>query len=169
DPNLSMNDIDLKTGATQINYDKVLKKNGDSKIICFFNTKSLWSISYNPVKNALYVPYQDQCESIGIKDYQSKKKQDWALKKGIIHPGIDPSKYMNLAKIDLTTGETRVLYSQPQASVGSALATAGDLVFWGDQNRRLRAFDADNGNVLWTGIVAGMVVTSTISHAVDGK
>ena len=37
----------------------------------------------------------------------------------------------------------KVLYSQPQASVGSALMTAGDLVFWGDQNRRFRAFDAD--------------------------
>jgi alcohol dehydrogenase (cytochrome c) len=63
----------------------------------------------------------------------------------------------------------KVLYSQPQASVGSALATAGDLVFWGDQNRRLRAFDADDGRILWQAIVAGMVVTSTISYAVDGK
>jgi alcohol dehydrogenase (cytochrome c) len=169
DPNLSMNDIDLKTGVTHINYDKVLKQNGDSKIICYFNTKSLWSISYHPGKNALYVPYQDQCESMGIKDYQSKNKQDWAQKKGVMHPGADPNKYMNLARIDLATGEMRVLYSQPQASIGSALATAGDLVFWGDQNRRLRAFDAENGKVLWQAIVAGMVVTSTISYAVDGK
>ena len=45
DPNLSMNDIDLKTGKTHINYDKVLKKDGDSKMMCFFNTKSLWSIT----------------------------------------------------------------------------------------------------------------------------
>ncbi len=63
----------------------------------------------------------------------------------------------------------KVLYSQPQASSGSALVTAGDLVFWGDQNRRFRAFDADSGNILWTGIVGGMVMTSTISYAVNGK
>ena len=42
-------------------------------------------------------------------------------------------------------------------------------MFWGDQNRRLRAFDADDGKVLWEAIVAGMVVTSTISYAVNGK
>ena len=76
---------------------------------------------------------------------------------GIMRPGSDPKKYMNLGKIDVATGEMRVLYSQPQASSGSALVTAGDLVFWGDQNRRLRAFDADDGKVLWEAVVGGMV------------
>ncbi len=32
----------------------------------------------------------------------------------------------------------------------------GDLVFWGDQNRRFRAFDAEDGKVLWEAIVAGI-------------
>ena len=76
---------------------------------------------------------------------------------------------MNLARIDVATGELRVLYSQPQASSGSALVTAGDLVFWGDQNRRFRALDADDGKVLWESIVGGPVVTSTITYAVKGK
>jgi alcohol dehydrogenase (cytochrome c) len=76
---------------------------------------------------------------------------------------------MNLGKIDVATGELRVIYSQPQASSGSALVTAGDLVFWGDQNRRFRAFDAEDGKVLWEAIVAGMVMNSTISYAVNGK
>ena len=55
------------------------------------------------------------------------------------------------------------------AAAGSALVTAGDLVFWGDQNRRFRAFDAEDGKVLWEVIVAGMVMNSTISYAVNGK
>ena len=72
---------------------------------------------------------------------------------------------MNLAKIDLSTGEMRVLYSQPQPGNGSALITAGDLVFWGDLNRRFRAFDADTGKVLWESVVGGMVMTSTITYS----
>ena len=76
---------------------------------------------------------------------------------------------MNIGKIDVATGEMKVLYSQPQASAGSALVTAGDLVFWGDQNRRLRAFDADDGKVLWETVVGGMVMNSTITYAVNGK
>jgi alcohol dehydrogenase (cytochrome c) len=76
---------------------------------------------------------------------------------------------MNLGKIDLSTGELKILYSQPQASAGAALVTAGDLLFWGDQNRRFRAFDAEDGKLLWESVVAGMVMTSTITYAVNGK
>ena len=39
---------------------------------------------------------------------------------------------MGIAKIDVATGEMRVIYSQPQGTNGSALTTAGDLVFFGD-------------------------------------
>jgi alcohol dehydrogenase (cytochrome c) len=159
DPNINMNDIDLKTGKTHINYDKVFQKNGDSIIGCYHNTRGLWAIAYHPGRNALYVPFQDQCVAMTLK----------GPRKGIMRPGSDPKKYMNLGKLDLTTGELKVLYSQPQASSGSALVTEGDLVFWGDQNRRLRAFDAEDGKVLWEGIVGGMVMTSTISYAVNGK
>ena len=52
---------------------------------------------------------------------------------------------------------------------GSALVTDGDLVFLGDLNRRFRAFDADSGKVLWESVVGGMVMTSTITYAVNGK
>jgi PQQ-dependent dehydrogenase (methanol/ethanol family) len=166
DPNINMNGIDLKTGQTRVNYDKLFKKDGDHIIGCYHNTRGLWAIAYNPRKNALYVPFQDQCLSMTA---NTKTPAGWGPREGIIRPGSDPKKYMNLARIDVATGELRVLYSQPQASSGSALVTAGDLVFWGDQNRRLRAFDADDGNVLWEAVVAGMVMNSTISYAVNGK
>ncbi len=42
-------------------------------------------------------------------------------------------------------------------------------MFWGDANRRFRAFDADSGKVLWETVVGGMVMTSTITYAVNGK
>jgi glucose dehydrogenase len=76
---------------------------------------------------------------------------------------------MNIAKVDVATGEMRVIYSQAQPTNGSALATAGDLVFFGDLNRRLRALDADDGKVLWEAVVGGMIINSTISYAVNGK
>jgi glucose dehydrogenase len=33
----------------------------------------------------------------------------------------------------------------------------------------VRALDGEDGKVLWEGIVGGMVVTSTITYAVNGK
>ena len=47
--------------------------------------------------------------------------------------------------------------------------TAGDLVFWGDMNRRLRAFDADSGKILWEAVLGGMISTSTITYSVNGR
>ena len=50
------------------------------------------------------------------------------------------------------------------------LATAGDLLFWGDIGQVLRAFDAETGEVLWESEPLGATIqTSTITYAVDGK
>jgi alcohol dehydrogenase (cytochrome c) len=165
-PDLNMNEVNPETGQTHVNVDKLFKKDGDKILGCFHNTRGLWSIAYHPGKNALYVPFQDQCLSMTA---NAKAKLGWGPRVGVMRPGIDPNKYMNLAKIDLATGEMKVLYSQAQPSQGSALLTDGDLVFWGDANRRFRAFDADSGKVLWESIVGGIVMTSTITYAVDGK
>ena len=165
-PDFNMSEINPETGQTHINVDKLFKKDGDKILGCFHNTRSLWSIAYHPKKNALYVPFQDQCLSMTA---NLKAKSGWGPRVGVMRPGIDPNKFMNLARIDLATGEMKVLYSQPQPSQASALVTDGDLVFWGDANRRFRAFDADSGKVLWETIVGGLVMTSTITYAVDGK
>jgi len=49
------------------------------------------------------------------------------------------------------------------------LATAGDLIFWGDLNRRFKAFDADTGKILWETILGDSIQNSTITYAIDGK
>jgi glucose dehydrogenase len=50
------------------------------------------------------------------------------------------------------------------------LATAGDLLFWGDIAGILRAFDPETGKILWQSEpLGGTVQTSTITYAVDGK
>jgi alcohol dehydrogenase (cytochrome c) len=165
-PDFNMSEINPETGQTHINVDKLFKKDGQTVLGCYHNTRGLWSIAYHPKKNALYVPFQDQCLSMTS---NAKAKLGWGPRVGVMRPGIDPNKFMNLAKIDLATGEMKVLYSQAQPSQASALVTDGDLVFWGDANRRFRAFDADSGKVLWETVVGGIVMTSTITYAVDGK
>jgi alcohol dehydrogenase (cytochrome c) len=49
------------------------------------------------------------------------------------------------------------------------LATAGDIVFHGDMNRRFRAFDASTGKQLWESVLGGNISVSTITYAVKGK
>jgi alcohol dehydrogenase (cytochrome c) len=51
----------------------------------------------------------------------------------------------------------------------SVLATAGDLIFLGDINRRYRAMDPDSGEVLWETILGAPISTSNITYAVNGR
>jgi alcohol dehydrogenase (cytochrome c) len=87
-----------------------------------------------------------------------------------LRPGAVQEKLAGIAKIDMRTGEIRRIYETRTAGNGAMLATAGDLVFWGDIAQVLRAFDADSGKVLWESAPLGATVqTSTITYAVDGK
>ena len=36
-------------------------------------------------------------------------------------------------------------------------------------DRRFRAFDADTGKILWETVLGGIIVTSTITYAVNGR
>jgi alcohol dehydrogenase (cytochrome c) len=166
DPNNNMNFIDVKTGRTQVNGDKLFKKDGDQIIGCFHNTRAVMQTSYNPTNNSLYVPFHDQCLSMQA---EVESKTGFGPRFSVYRPGSDHSKYMNIGKIDVATGEMKVIYSQPQGTNGSLVTTAGGLVFFGDLNRRVRALDADDGKVLWESVVGGMVMVSTVTYAVNGK
>ncbi len=71
--------------------------------------------------------------------------------------------------MNASTGQLDRFYTQRAPNNGAVLATAGNLVFWGDLNRRLRAFDADTGGVLWETILGDSIQNSTITYAVNGK
>src|SRR5438034_11434967 len=87
DTNINMNHIDVKTGQTRVNPDKLFRKDGDKILGCYHNTRSLWSIAYHPGKNSLYVPFQDQCLTMTA---NSKAKTGWGPRAGVMTPGVDP-------------------------------------------------------------------------------
>jgi glucose dehydrogenase len=74
-----------------------------------------------------------------------------------------------IAKVNMATGQLQRIYAAPRGGAGAMLATAGDLVFWGDEDRKFRAFDADTGKILWEAILGGAIENSTISYSVNGK
>ncbi len=48
-------------GTTWINEDLINDQPGERHVICSYNTKSYWPMSYHPGKNSLYIPYVDNC------------------------------------------------------------------------------------------------------------
>lgn len=164
DPNWVISDIDPKTGQTTINWNNVFKQPGEHHVICFWNTRSYWPTAYSPVTNSLYSSYIDNCRDLTTAGPAGRG--GWHV---VPRPGGDPNAVTGLAKINLTTGEIMRFDTGRVPGNGAMLATAGDLVFHGDMNRRFRAFDAATGRKLWESIVGGNVSVSTISYAVNGK
>jgi glucose dehydrogenase len=75
----------------------------------------------------------------------------------------------NLTALDVATGRHVWRISQPAQTVGGTLATATNLVFWGDRNRRFRALDAETGKVLWETILGDSISNGPITYMVNGR
>ena len=196
EPNFLISDIDVKTGRTTINWDLVLKTPGEHHVICAYNTKSYWPMAYNPPRNSFYIPYVDDCLDMtsavpapaaaanGQRGQAAPPPEAAAARgrgrgpadgsqperrQGVRRPGSDPEKFGGIAKVNAATGEIVRFYEGSVPGDGATLTTAGDLVFWGDLNQQLRAFDADTGKILWQTTVPGPIQTSTITYRVNGK
>jgi alcohol dehydrogenase (cytochrome c) len=158
-PNFWLKNVDVNTGKTFLNEDLIFRNKGEEKIICFFNTRSYWPAAYSPLTNSMYVPFIDVClDNI-----------EGGQRKGVPRTGANPQELNGLAKINMETGEILRFGKQRAPANGAVLATAGNLIFWGDLDRRLHAFDAETGKQLWEGIVGGSIAVSTITYAVNGK
>jgi alcohol dehydrogenase (cytochrome c) len=164
DPNWVISDIDPKTGKTTINWNNVFKTPGEHHVVCFWNTRSYWPTAYSPGTNSLYVPYIDNCRDLTTAGPAGRG--GWHV---VQRPGGDPNALTGIAKINLSTGEMLRFDVGRTPGNGAMLATAGDLVFHGDMNRRFRAFDAATGKQLWESILGGNISVSTITYAVNGK
>ena len=165
-PYFHISDIDVETGRTMISRDMVLTGEGDfHEEICYSNTKGYYAMAYHPGENSLYIPYHDACFSrtAALATTNGQRKETF------IRRGTDPENYVGIAKVNMQTGRKEVFHSQAYPSNGAVLATAGELIFWGDMNRRIMAFDASSGEKLWESILGGIIQNSTITYAVNGR
>ena len=87
DPNINMHVVDVKNGKTSANLDKLFKKDGDKIVGCYHNTRGLWQIAYHPGKNAIYVPFHDQC--LAMQAVESNTT-GYGQRTGVLRPGADP-------------------------------------------------------------------------------
>lgn len=168
--NFILSDIDVNTGRTFINRELVLDEPGEHHIICYFNTRSFWPTSYNPEKNFLYVPYIRNCLNMTAATPATDTMPAMPESRiGIPEPGIALDELNGLAKINMETGEITHWPSGIIPNNSAILSTAGDLIFWGDINRRYQALDADTGEVLWETILGAPISVSNITYSVDGR
>ncbi len=96
-PEFHIQRIDVETGKTYMNWDVVIKSWEDRHIMCFHNTKSYWPMAYHPGKNALFIPYHDQCvDTTANPDTVNGN----GPRVGVLRPGADPNAYAVIAKVE---------------------------------------------------------------------
>jgi len=74
-----------------------------------------------------------------------------------------------LAAVNVDTGKMAWKFDTEQPLIGGALATAGDLVFYGEGNGLFRALDAKNGKLLWEYNCGAGANAMPVSYAVGGR
>jgi alcohol dehydrogenase (cytochrome c) len=168
--NFIISSIDVKTGIPHLNTDLIFREPGEKHTLCYWNTRSYWPLAYHPGQNSLYVPFVDNCldmtSAVPAKDGQAATPE---RRVGSPRSGIELDAFGGVMKINMSTGEMKRIYTGRAPGNGAMLATAGDLVFWGDLDGKLHAFDAASGKTLWETALQGTVQNSTITYAVNGK
>jgi alcohol dehydrogenase (cytochrome c) len=165
-PDFLISNIDGRTGKVFLNKDKLFTGPSDRRLICYWNTRSYWPTAYHPGVNALFVPYVENCLEMTTAGPNGQPREQ---RGGKPRPGSDPNTWAGLMKVNMTTGEMKPIHVGRAPSNGAVLTTAGNLVFFGDLDQKLRAFDADSGKMLWEQTLAGPVQNSTITYSVNGK
>jgi alcohol dehydrogenase (cytochrome c) len=74
-----------------------------------------------------------------------------------------------LAAVDYDTGKMVWKFDTEQPLIGGALATGGDLVFYGEGNGLFRALDARNGKLLWEHNCGAGANAMPVSYSVSGR
>jgi len=133
--------------------------------------KSWRAMAYSPQTNALYVPMSLTCERaiFGAVDRATDRGGVGPVqRKDLKHPRSAGS-LGEFQAIDVKTGRTLWRHRTASPSNTAALATAGGLVFGGDWDRNMYAYDASTGAILWQTRLPTSAQGFPISYMANGK
>jgi alcohol dehydrogenase (cytochrome c) len=164
--------IDPKTGKKNI-QPALAPLAGRVDIICpaSAGARSWPTTAFDPSTGYLYVPLLDN----NCMDYSWTERDAAKIAAG----GLDvrlggrpkPDNDGNFGRIEAIDLKTKqVVWSQRQRApiASSLLVSAGGLVFSGARDRRFRAYDAENGKVLWQVGLNASPSSSPAAYSVDG-
>jgi alcohol dehydrogenase (cytochrome c) len=165
-------DIDDETGLVTYREDIQNAKLNEWTSACPSSAggKDWHSMTYHPPTGTMIAPLSQTCLENAAREVALVQGGGGlaASRKFFEMPGTDG----NLGKIgayNVDTMEEVWSYQQRASFHTGTMSTAGNLVFVGDLDRRFKAFDVTNGDIVWETRLGTSVQGHPISFAVDGK
>ena len=141
--------INTESGAATVDPSKMFTRVGQELLVCPAQTggKNYPAGTYSPLSGVMYYPLQNTCMTVtSTADEQSIESLYAINMRTQLAPGVDD--VGTLQAINVETGELEWKLEQPAAML-SVISTGGELLFAGDVEGRFRAYDQNNGDVLW--------------------
>ena len=163
--------VDLKTGKPIEDPEKQTTATRNTKDICpsAMGGKNQQPVSFSPKTGYFYVPSNNLCmdyEGVEVK-YQAGQPYVGAIVVSKAGPGGHRGEFMAWDPIN---GKKVWGIKEPLSAWGGALATAGDVVFYGTMEGWLKAVDAKTGDVLWKFKTPSGIIGNPMTYTgPDGK
>jgi alcohol dehydrogenase (cytochrome c) len=161
--------VNIESGAATVNPEKQFTRVGQQLLICPSTSggKNYPAGTYSPQTGLMYYPLQNTC----MQSTSALEKPDpddlYAIRNTVqITPGEE--NVGTIQAISVSTGETEWKLEQ-RAGMLSLMSTGGGLLFGGDVNGRFRAYDQDDGKLLWEVNLGAAVNGYPATYEVDGR
>ena len=132
--------------------------------------KDWHSMTYHEPTASLIIPLSQSCLEISAREVPLVQGAGGtaANRRWFEMPGSEGN-MGKLAAFDVDSMTELWSYEQRAAFLTGTISTAGNLVFVGDLDRRFRAFDARNGDILWETRLGTSVQGHPVTFAIAGK
>ena len=166
-------DVDTTTGVVTYR-ENMISDVGEQLYFCpsTGGFKSLRAMAYHPDTTALYIPLNLNCETAAFLPVERRLGGGGTGgvrdREDHFHPDA-PGQLGEFQALDIRTGETLWKHRRRAPYNTAALTTAGGLVFIGDWERYVFAYDARSGEQLWQSRLSTMANGYPITYSVDGR
>ncbi len=163
--------IDTETGSLQYREDITSAGVGDWISVCPSTSggKNWPAMGYHPDTRLLVIPLSQSCMEISGREVAMELGSGGtAADRAFFAPPGKEGLLGKLAAYDVATMREVWSIEQPASFLTGALTTGGGLVFAGDYDRWIRAYDIRNGEVLWQTRLGTAVMGFPITFAIDG-
>jgi alcohol dehydrogenase (cytochrome c) len=127
------------------------------------------SPSFNPTTGLFYVTAREQCATYFGWDQEFVLGERFTAGGGQRDPGREGRGYGAMRAIDPATGQVAWEFRYQTPSMAGTLSTASGLVFGGDMDGNIMAFDGRSGKNLWHYQTGSGLYSAPTTYMLDGR